>query len=115
MIGCLNCNKEINPQTGRRPKKFCSDKCRAAYNAKNRNKEPKWVQRETFEKLMEENKRLKEQIQASAKPSEPAPIPQEKQKTKLPQAKETHKPLDTGETSSYLDSLTPLQRKKLGL
>jgi hypothetical protein len=114
MIGCLNCNKEINPQTGRRPKKFCSDKCRAAYNAKNRNKEPKWVQRETFEKLMEENKRLKEQIQASAKPSESTPIPQEKPKTKPPKSKEPE-PLDSGETSNYFDSLTPLQRKKLGL
>jgi hypothetical protein len=36
-------------------------------------------------------------------------------KTRLPQSKETNKPLDTEETSSYLDSLTPLQRKKLGL
>jgi hypothetical protein len=94
MIGCLNCGKEINPETGRRPKKFCSDKCRASFNAKNRNKEPKWVQRETYEKLMEENKRLKEQIQAIAKPAPQEMVvnPVKTVKTKLPQSKESPKP-----------------------
>ena len=41
---CLNCKKEIQEYTGRRPKKYCSDPCRQKFfQAKKKREKPKVI------------------------------------------------------------------------
>ena len=56
MSKCLQCDAPIESYTGRRPKKFCSDGCRATYHKKPRPK--KNVTRDTFEKVVKEKAEL---------------------------------------------------------
>jgi len=56
MNKCLQCGVDIESYTGRRPKKFCSDGCRATYHKKPRPK--KSVTRGTFEKVVKEKAEL---------------------------------------------------------
>lgn len=60
MSKCLQCDAPIESYTGRRPKKFCSDTCRATYHQKPRPKTS--VLRKTFEDVMEKNKALETQL-----------------------------------------------------
>lgn len=60
MSKCLQCAKPIESYTGRRPKKFCSDTCRATYHQKPRPKTS--VLRKTFEDVVEKNKALETQL-----------------------------------------------------
>ncbi len=64
MSNCLNCDTPIETNTGRRPKKYCSDICRATHYQKNKPKEKKFVQSATHEAVLKENKELKTQLEA---------------------------------------------------
>lgn len=57
---CPNCGKEFNPNTGRRPKKFCSDACRSRFH--NSQKTRGYVKRATYEAVLAENLCLKERL-----------------------------------------------------
>lgn len=52
MSNCLNCGKEVQKTEGKRPKKFCSDTCRATFHNKNKKKEPKYVLLETHQAVL---------------------------------------------------------------
>lgn len=60
MNKCLQCGVDIESYTGRRPKKFCSDGCRATYHKKPRPK--KNVTRDTFEKVVKEKAELEMEL-----------------------------------------------------
>lgn len=70
------CENMVEVNTGRRPRKYCSDKCRISAFLKK--KQPaKFVQKEKYEKLVQENEGLKQQIQDLTKPTnEVTPIVQ---------------------------------------
>ncbi len=52
-----SCLKELVHTEGRRPKKYCSDKCRISHHLSIK-KKPKYVQRKTYEALEEKLKSL---------------------------------------------------------
>lgn len=58
MNKCLNCERELKHIEGRRKKKFCNEKCKGEYWRK-QNKEPKYVQKEKFDKVVAELEELK--------------------------------------------------------
>lgn len=60
MSKCLQCGVAIESYTGRRPKKFCSDTCRATFHQKPRPK--KSVLRTTYEEVFNRNKELETQL-----------------------------------------------------
>lgn len=62
MSKCLNCGVPIETNTGRRPRKFCGDNCRATYHQKHKPKERKFVQRATYERIFEKNKELESRL-----------------------------------------------------
>jgi endogenous inhibitor of DNA gyrase (YacG/DUF329 family) len=67
-LKCPKCEKEFNPSTGRRPKRFCSTKCRISYH--NSHKEREYVKRETFEAVVAENESLKKKL-SNLSPNKP--------------------------------------------
>ena len=74
MSNCLNCQKAVQNTEGKRPKKFCSDKCRATYHNKNKAKESKYIQLKTHEGIVQDLrariKLLEAQISAQSKPDD---------------------------------------------
>ena len=60
MSKCLQCGVAIESYTGRRPKKFCSDTCRATYHQKPRPK--KNVLRATFDNVVKEKAALEMEL-----------------------------------------------------
>lgn len=59
---CLNCGKEVEQVEGKRERLYCNPSCKASYFRKNKPKEKKYIQIKTFEKLLKENKALKEEL-----------------------------------------------------
>lgn len=108
MSECLNCKKPIETHTGRRPRKFCSDNCRATYNSKNRPKTKKWVQQKTFEKVVKEKDEIIANLKAQIlgqpkinpipqKTKETVVLPTRNQSSEKPQRLEGEHPLDYAE------------------
>jgi hypothetical protein len=81
-MNCLNCQKKIEQASGRRPKLYCSPKCRNEYWRHHHQKQPQYVQYATFLKVVEERDYLKA-ILAAMHPNQPN-IPNPKDNPKEP-------------------------------
>jgi CRISPR/Cas system CSM-associated protein Csm4 (group 5 of RAMP superfamily) len=102
-MNCPNCNKELIMEPGRRPKKYCSDKCRIAHWQKNKPKKGQYVQKERFEKLLEENNVLKKQLEAILADSDNSSVSHEKE-DKEPKSSSSER------TKPILDDPMPIRR-----
>lgn len=94
---CLNstCGKELIHTEGRRPKKYCDDKCRVSFYLSQK-KEPKYVQKKTFDKLKTDYEELKSklgvQVQNLTKPTVVEPPKQPKSDFSINTEKSSSKP-----------------------
>lgn len=110
MSKCLNCETQIETNTGRRPKKYCSDICRATHYQKNKPKEKRFVQMATYSSVLEENVKLKEELQqikatvSDFKPQEPTKTKKEGKPTQ----KEDKAPVEAENASQ--DDIEPEDR-----
>ena len=59
---CLNCGKEVSQVKGKRDRLYCDQNCKSVYFRKTKPKEKKYVQKETFERILNENVELKRKL-----------------------------------------------------
>ena len=59
---CLNCGKEVEQKVGRRERLYCNQSCKGLYFRKSKPKEKRYVQVDTYKRLVEENIELKRKL-----------------------------------------------------
>lgn len=69
MDKCLNCGKDLVHVEGRRKKKYCDENCKGQFFRKVKH-EPKYVQIETFNKMLGEYELAKLKLQEFLNPSD---------------------------------------------
>ena len=72
-----SCGKELVHTEGRRPKKYCSDKCRISHHVSQKHK-PKYVQIEKFNELQEKYKEVLQKVAENNKPENKEKIEKER-------------------------------------